>query len=322
MSYQSVYSQEMGFLFLAGIFASFLPNYEAFQALVSLVFLVSIWRLSLAVGVKNVAMVFALVFSYLLLTVGFSTVRQSLAIALFNFGLIAMLSSRRWLGASFFALSITVQVSASIYIAAFVIVRAFLAFNRVPRLGAMIVIIVSILIGFYGVVPTVVSFVPFLADRFSYYTEFFSDLGGLGLWGMFFFVVFVSISAHVSYPRRNSLDSSIEDIVLRSMIVVLCAFSLATEFFFPIIKDRASYEMWILYSVLLAKGGLRFKWEARLVAFSFGIVFTFLNVLSHPGRLAFFPYENFFACHFLHCENSGADRQIQMSEELEAARRR
>lgn len=319
--YQFVYSQEAGFLLLTGIFASFLPNYEAFQALVSLVFLVSIWRLSLTVGVKNVAMVFALVFSYLLLTVGFSTVRQSLAIAVFNFGLIAVLSSRRWLGAFLFALSVTIQVSASIYIAAFVIVRAFLAFNRVPKFGAMIGIIVSILIGLFGVLPTVASFVPFLADRFSYYTEAFSDLSGFGLWGVFFFVAFISISAHVSYFPRNSPDSFIKDMVLRSMIVVLCAFSLATEFF-PIIRDRASYEMWILYSVLLAKGGLRFKWEARLVAFSFGMVFTFLNVLSHPGRLAFVPYQNLVACHFSQCEGSGIDRQIQMSEELDAARKR
>lgn len=315
MFYQYAYSQEVGFLLLTGIFASFLPNYEALQALVSMVFMISIWRLSFAVGVKNVAMVFALVFSYLLLTVGFSTVRQSLAIAVFNFGLIAMLSSRRWLGASLFALAATVQVSASIYIAAFVIVRSFLAFNRVPRFGAMIAIVISVLIGLFGVVPIVASFVPFLADRFLFYAEFFKSLAGVGLWGIFFFIAFVCISVHVSYPRRNSPESSSKDVVLRSMIVVLCAFSIATEFF-PIIRDRASYELWILYSVLLAKGGLRFKWEARLVAFSFGMVFTFLNVLSYPGRLAFVPYENVVICHFLQCERSGSDRQSLMFEEL------
>ena len=80
--------------------------------------------------------------------------------------------------------------------------------------------------------------------------------------------------------------------------------------------------MWILYSILLAKGGLRFKWEARLVAFSFGTVFTFLNVLGYPGRLAFIPYENVFVCNFLHCESSGIDRQNSMFEELGAALKR
>jgi len=313
--YQASYSQEAGFLLLAGIFASFLPNYEIFQALISLVFLISIWRLSLAVGVNNIAMVFALVLSYLLLTVGFSTVRQSLAIAVFNFGLIAMLSSRRWLGASLFALSVTVQLSASIYIAAFIIVRVFLAFNRVPKFGAMIAIVVFSLILWFGVVPTVASFVPFISDRLSFYFDFFGSPTGVGLWEIYFIIAFVCISVHVSFPRRNSPEISSKDVVLRSMIVVLCAVGLASEFF-PVIRDRASYEMWILYAVLLAKGGLRFKWSARLVAFSFGTFFTFLNVLSYPGQLAFVPYENVVICHFSHCESSGSDRQNRMFEAL------
>ncbi len=316
--YQYRYSQEAGFLLVAGFFASLLPNYELFQAVVSLVFLVSIWRLSMTVGVNRLAMVFALAFSYLILTVGFSTVRQSMAIAVFNFGLIAMLSNRRLLGASLFALSVTVQMSSSIYIAAFAIARVFLYFNRAPKLGAMIALVALILTGFFVILPVVASYLPFLAERYAYYAEHFANLSGIGFWGAGFFIVFVCIAAHVSYPLQDSADSARKTMTLQSMIVVLCAFSLASEYF-PIVRDRASYEMWILYSILLAKGRLRFRWEARLAAFLFGAVFTFLNVLSHPGRLAFIPYENVIGCVFLNCEGSGIDRQNQMINELDAS---
>ena len=185
----------------------------------------------------------------------------------------------------------------------------------------MIVLVAVGHVLFFGVVPLAVSILPFLADRFAYYTEYFSPLGGLGLWGVLFYIVFVSISIHVSCPRASPSDFSSKDVVLRSMIVVLCAFSISTEFF-PIVRDRASYEMWILYSILLAKNGLKFRWEARLVAFSFGVVFTFLNVLSHPGRMVFVPYENIVVCSLWRCEGDGIERQNQMVEELGAALRR
>lgn len=319
LAYQYRYSQEAGFLLFAGFFASLIPNYEVFQAAISLLFLISIWRLSLAVGVNRLAMVLALALSYLILTVGFSTVRQSMAIAVFNFGLIAMLSNRRLLGISLFALSVTVQMSAIIYIAAFAIARAFLAFNRTPKMGALIALVVGMLTAFYAILPIAANYLPFLSERYVYYTEHFANLlSGIGLWGAGFFIVFLCIAAHVSYPFQDSDDSARKTITLQSMIVVLCAISLSSEHF-TIIRDRASYEMWILYSILLVKGRLRFRWGARLAAFSFGAFFTFLNVLSHPGRLVFIPYENAIGCFLSNCEGSGIDRQQQMTDVLNAA---
>lgn len=318
MVYQHLYSQEGGFLLFAGSFSSLLPNYEAFQATISLLFLFSIWRLSLAVGVARFAMVLALALSYLLLTVGFSTVRQSMAIAVFNFGLIAMLRNRCLLGALLFTLSVSVQISASLYVAAFAIARAFLLFHHTPRLGAMIGIVAIVPTVLYVVLPFAAGHLPFLSDRYAFYTSHFADVSGVGLWGMGFYIAFLTISAHVSYPFRKPSVGASEALTLQSMVVVLCAFSLSSEHF-PIIRDRSSYEMWILYSILLSKGHLRFRWEARLAAFSFGAFFTFLNVLSYPGRLAFIPYQNAIGCVLSACEDSGSDRQSQMKTELDAA---
>jgi hypothetical protein len=171
----------------------------------------------------------------------------------------------------------------------------------------------------YVILPVTASYLPFFSGRYSYYTDFFATFSGIGLWDAFFFMVFFGIAVHVSWPARVLEDGNkIEIMTLQSMIVVLCAFSLSSGYF-SIIRDRASYEMWILYSILLAKGHLRLRWEARLAAFLVGAVFTFLNVLSYPGRLAFIPYENTIGCALSFCEGSGGHRQREMTDELDAA---
>ena len=315
-SYQDTYSQELGFLLFTGVLAGLLPSYEVFQALISVIFLTSIWRLALASGAKNVALVFALVLSYLLLTVAFSTVRQSLAIALFNFGLIAILSSRRWLGAFLFMLSVTVQVSAALYIAALVVARLLISYNCAIQFRVMVVVAVCVFILFGGVFPMILEFLPFIGDRWSYYAGLFSDPPAIGRWDLFFIVMFIGISVHVSIYQRSLPRVSHRDMALSSMIVVLCGICVGTMFF-PIIRDRASYLLWILYSILLAKSGLRYAWVGRFGSYLFGAVFSFLNVLSYPSQLAFVPYENVVICYFSGCTDSGGERQIELFEALD-----
>lgn len=316
-SYSTVYSQESGFLLFVGILAGFLPNYEVFQALISVIFLISVWRLALVFGATNVALVFALVFSYLLLTVGFSTVRQSLAIALFNFGLIAIFSNRRWFGTALFMLSVAVQNSAAIYIATFFVARFLIAYNYPTRIGAMVAVAVSALIVMVGNLPIVTEFFPSMADRWAYYANLFSDPPAIGRWDLFFIVMFIAILLHSSMIQRNLHKISRSDLLLSSMIIVLCVICL-TSMFFPIIRDRASYLLWVLYSILLAKDCLSFKWVGRLGAIVFGLAFTLINVLSYPSVLAFVPYENFVICHFSGgCSESAGERQRELFDALD-----
>lgn len=313
--YQLVYNQEPGFLLTLGVFAKILPGYQYAQVIFSLLFFSSTLSLCRAFKVTNVALVLALVMSYLMLTVGFSTIRQSLAISFFNYGLASSVTNKRWRSYAMFFVAINFQFSAVIYVAALIGARMLARL----RGGASFAVFVTLSLGLISALALslqiVSSISPYIASKIEFYTNT-RPTAGLGLAGLLLFVTFLLVGTHTTAFSKSPRSQPADILLLRSLILILTAICIASSFV-AVIRDRASYELWMLYSLYLGTSFPQFKWLARGGAFAFGTVFSFFVVFTYPAVLAFVPYQNSITLFLQNKDSNGATRQQIMFDEID-----
>ncbi len=313
--YQILYNQEPGFLLTMGVFANILPSYQVAQVIFSALLFGSILSLCRAFKVTNLALVFALILSYLMLTVGFSTIRQSLAMSFFNFGLASYVNRRRWRSYLLFLLAVNFQFSALVYV---ISVFSGTALSRL-RGGTGFVTFALMALGMVSILTLTLQILsiisPYVADKIDFYINT-RQTAGPGLAGAMLFVTFLMIGTHTAAFTRDRAVQPPDIVLLRAMILILAAVCLATTFV-AVIRDRASYELWVLYSLYLGTRFPQLKWLARGSAFAFGAIFSFFVVFTYPGVLAFVPYQNSLTLFLENKESSGATRQQIMFDEID-----
>jgi len=309
------YGQEPGFLFLLGISAQYLPSFEVFQALVTIALLWSTVFLAQAVGVRKTALVVAITMTYLMLPVGFSTLRQSMAISFFNFGLAFFLRRKSIFGVPCFLLATLFQMSSLVYIAAFAAARLLGRSRRPPPLWVFLLATVGAnLLAPVGV--TLISLAsPFAALKLEYYLEFASalQLGPLDLIFLAFFAICAVMTSRFmvmpgpKYPYSNEL---------RHLIMVLSAFG-ASSTFLSVLRDRVSNELFLLVSVFLVIPGLRWRWIFVGFFIGFGLSNSVHDFFPYPRYLAFAPYQNVVVSYLLGQPSTGRDRTGNFMEILD-----
>lgn len=301
---QLQYPVETGFLLFNFLGAKFLPDYEWFQALIFLIFLGGLWSLGRASRCKNIGAALVLIHLFLLFTLEFSTLRQALAIGLFNLGLAAHLRGKIKLTIAFFSLAVLSQISVLIYIAAFMMVlgaprRLWLLVVGVT-IFAVPLSMPSIVLQFAGLLPS------FAASKLNYY---FNDrVYGANLLEITFSVVMylTVVFCAVFAERRLPQDTRKETHFLLRFVVVLSLLALPF-IFFNTFRNRILYELVVVFSVV-AFSGLRGGAFRMVVPFgAFGIM-MFVAAAIRPTNFTYIPYQNYFIHSAMGWESDGLER--------------
>ncbi len=286
--YSQTFQIEMGWLIVSGAAGQIFPEYEFLQALVTATLLLSVYKLSRALGVRNFALAISIASSFLLLTLMFSTIRQCFALSIFNFAIVAALNKRWKLMLTLSVFAVSVHVSTLFYILALVYAAA-----RPSKLPTPMMVIFMSVIGIGGIlaIPLVSNYLPdLLASRVVWYglDEAFQEISW---WQVYFIILgaFIAGFALLSGPIGQKLDNRVtfhRRMILGLAIMCLCTYSL------DVVRDRISYEMFLLFSIYLARDDLPLRLLARPIAFALGIFFSMLNIFIPANRIAFMPYQN------------------------------
>ncbi len=313
LAYSQTFKVELGWLVVNGITGMIFPEYEFLQAIVALVFLVSTYKLCRALGVQNVAMAVAIASTYLLLTLLFSTTRQCFAVSIFNFAVVAAVN-RRWtlmVMLSTFALSI--HISTILYIVA--LVYALVRPSKLPRptvVAAMSIVIIGLILA----IPFAASYLPdHLASRVIWY-GLDKSFENIRLWQIYFLILgaFIAGYALLAGPADQTPDTVStfhRRIIVALAVMCLCTYSL------DVVRDRISYEMFLIFSIYLARSNIPFRLAARSTAVALGLSFSLLNIFEPANRIVFMPYQSAVTVVLTGDEGDGQARQELLHREFE-----
>ena len=243
-------------------------------------------------ALPNLAFFCAIALSYIIFTVGFSTVRQSLAISAFNFAIAAYLNKRIATSAALWLLCVLFQYVSIIYIFSFGLTALTYRKFKSPLYDVMIfaTLCVGALLTSAIFLLLAQSGMTLESRRITYYVSVISARG-LNKWDLVFSVVLVGIAAHVLlsifYRERSEFE-----IFASRMMLVLSAIAISA-ILIPVVRERASYQMWIMYAVVLAYQITVLRKLAIVTAFVFAAVFAALVPFRFPSRLMFEPYQNY-----------------------------
>ncbi len=320
--YSQLYGQEPGFLLFMGVTSQYFPNYEFFQALVTIALLWSTVFLCRVLGVKKVALVIAIALTYLMWGVGFSTLRQSMAISFFNFGLVFFLRKQAVWGGLLFATAILFQLSSLVYIAAFVASRYLWRTKKPPSLLAYVLVVGGAAFAAPLALRTISAISSFAATKLEFYLAILEQAGGLqlGLNDIAFLLLFAGAALLASRSMVRPGSETLYSNEIRRLIMVLSAIGAASTFL-SVLRDRVSYELFILISICVMLPGVRFRWLFVTFFVAFGVINTVIYTFGFPSRLAFSPYQNVIVSYLLEIPNTGPDRSanfVQTLRDMEA----
>jgi hypothetical protein len=306
------YSQESGFLFLLGLLAQVIPSYEIVQSLLSLFFLYSFFKLSSAVPGSKPALAIAIFFSFYLLSVGFSTVRQALSLSLFNMALYFFLNAKRpQLVYVFLAASVAIHLSAIAYVVTFVAARLYTAAFGKAGFVSHLSFSALLLFGFPSIFFILVSAAPWLSSRANYYQNI-SISTNISLFSIVFAIVLLLIGSVVSLDRKHFKISDDKLVAIQNLIMLLSSASFASLFFLTL-RDRISYELIALFSIYVSA-----RVSLRNFIFIFAIsalgIYYQMSILAPPRDLAFIPYQNSLIYFLLGLESTGEERSSKYME--------
>ena len=312
--YSLIYQQEVGSILLLGLSAQYFPNYEFFQAIVTFLFLWSMVSLSNSVGSRMVALAIALSFVYLLWSVGFSTIRQSIAISFFNFGLAQFIRGRRVYGMILYAAAPLFQLSAVAYIAAHFLSGYLLRKKGFPRFRSfMAATIVTA-----ALMPLAIDGIIMASSLAAFKLEHYLARGETIYFGVsqISFVLFFSASALIaSIDGDKESPGTAKLIAIRRLIIILSAFGISCTFF-SVARDRLSYEVFILVSVLIAAPGVRYRLYFMAFFVFFGAFTTVISIFQYPHRTAFDPYQNVIISYIFDIPSTGLERSRSFIEDI------
>lgn len=290
--YAQVYNQEYIFVAIMGAMAYIFHDYEWPQAIYSIIFISSLYTLGKSFKVSNITLFVALALSYIVFTVGFSTVRQSLAIAAFNFAIAAFLNRKNVLTLGLLVACVLFQYSSALYVVCFAVVALSYRRFRSPIVDASVfgAMIAGAALGGFILLKAPELGVAIAGDRVAYYVSLFTAQG-VTKWDLAFSVVLIGIASHVMISTFF-IDRSESDVFSSRLMLVLAAIAIA-GIVVPILRERASYQMWIMYAVVLTSQPTILRRLAIGTAFAFSVYFSAAVPFRFPSTLMFVPYQNY-----------------------------
>lgn len=313
LAYSETFKVELGWLVITGLVGQLFPEYEFLQAIVALLFLVSTFKLCRALGVQNVAMAIAIASSFLLLTLLFSTTRQCFAVSLFNLAAVAAVRRQWTLMVVLSAFAVSIHTSTTLYIAA--MVYATVRPSKLPSI-AMVATMLALSVTFVLLIPIVAGSLPdILASRVIWY-NLDQSFDNIGLWKIYFLILgsFITVYTLLIGPTDHGHNHA--STFHRRLVIALAVMCMGT-YSLDVIRDRISYEMFLVFSVYLARSDLPFRVIARVGAFSLGLFFSMLNIFAPENRIVFMPYQSAVTVLLTGETGDGRARQELLQREFE-----
>jgi len=309
---QLQHSQETGFLLILGLLGQVIANYEVNQALFTLFFLYSFYKLSMTMHGARPALALAIYFSFFLLAVGFSTVRQALAISFFNMALYQFFREKSSRTTYFYAAAaIAVHLSASIYVILFLLSLLLTRLVGRVRLPLHLMGSFGLLLGLPSAFALVSALVPQIMERVSHY-ENLTLISTPNLFSFAFSLVLLLMGALVAFHRQGEASLNSAKPVFGNLIVLFSAVSFAS-LFFTTLRDRLAYELVLLFSIYISAQMKPRNLTASVFVALFGLYYQ-LSILRPPRDLAFLPYQNSLILFLTATESTGEQRSSQYME--------
>jgi hypothetical protein len=309
---QLIYPAEPGFLTATFLFGRIFADFEVMQASIYLLFLASFWTLGRQIGTNNFAASLIIVHLFLLFTLEFSTIRQSIALSLFNFGLAFYISKRKALGSIMFLVSALFQLSSLMYVAALMIATTA---KRRHYMAVIFGLLFAIPISSNSILLGIASFLPplFESKLIYYVRDREVDFNAVEVaFTVVFYTLMIVCAARVD-ALNGPLMSEKGRYVLRLISVLsVVAFCFLFEHVF---RNRIFYEVVILFS-LLAFSQVRVSrtWFLAPV-FSMGLFFL-LASFGRPVSYMYLPYQNYIWNKAIGWEGDGDERAARLSYDL------
>lgn len=316
---QSDTGQETIFLFILSVTGWAFPSYEFAQAIFTFFLLYSVVKLCQAIPGARPAIVLALFFSLFLLAVGFSTVRQALAISFFNIALYNFLKGRSLWHYVFLALSVMVQASAAFYVIGLFVTRLLVLRGRTPGVLGFILISGFLAISLPALIDIASSLSPTFALRIDYYREL-TFRSSPSLFSIVFLSPFFYIGVLAARKRSKGNIESPEAIFVRTLVVVFSSLVISS-WFFETLRDRISYQSILLACIFISMRLNPSRFQAAIFLVFIGLLYQAGAILKYPAALAFVPYQNWVIMAVTGVESTGGTRSEQYMEYIHDTRR-
>lgn len=296
---------ELGFILLATAVSRVFSAYEFFQCFVFLIFFMSIWYLAKALRSHNPMAAFAMMQPFILITLEFSTLRQSIAIAFFNFGIYWLSRQRRGFGLLCFALAVAMQISAIIYVLVYLV---SIGANRKTTTLAIFGIIAASILSAPAAIFAVAGFLPaFASTKIAYYL--FDRTYDSSILEQIFSVALYIFAAYscwrVSRINRDRLSKS--QLWAVNYVLVSALFALAF-IWLPVMRNRLMYEFIIIFALMLFSRLGESLSKARMIMFGLSAVMMAV-LLFKPLRYVYIPYQNYLWYQATNQTSDGWERQ-------------
>lgn len=299
-------SHEVTFVAFLGSIAQVAPSYEYVQAIFTIFFLLSFFRLANSIPGSRPVLALAIFFSFYLVSIGFSTVRQTLAISLFNWGLASYLRGGRWTPYVFMLAAVMSQVSSSIYFAAFLVSKLSIA-RRLFRPASYSLASLMLMISLPFFLELIAIALPFIESKIAFYREIsFSAYFGITTSAMLIMVYLIGLmTAHLIKRQKNSTDELPSEFL--HLISALSAIAVGS-FFFSVLRERISYEVLLLFSIFLSTKIMKSRITVAAAIIGFGLTVQTRLYFQDPFDLAFVPYQNWIVLRLTGNESTGEAR--------------
>jgi len=314
---QTIFAFESGFILVVVLFAQVFGEYEYLQFLLYSIFLLSFWRLGTVMGCRNLPAALLIAHLFVLISLEFSTVRQALALSIFNFGLASWMTGKKQSAYVLFLVATTFQVSVLLYIFALMI---SVGTRKQTWLVFLIGVIASAPILFPAAFLGSISFAPtFIAEKVEYYLlvrEYNNSVADLLFFGVFLTAILLLVSRHLRLLKRSNAPR--EEVLLATLIIVLTILALSA-FPVPTIRNRILYELVVLVALFCFSYRNVGKSNIAFGLCVFGFVY-FAATFARPTAFMYVPYQNFIYYKAIGLESDGLTRDDRLRAYLRSLR--
>ncbi len=306
--FSALYSHEPLFLLTSYFMARVFPDFEYFQFIAYLFFLFSVFRLGKVLGSRNIIAAMVPIHLFLLFTLEFSTLRQSIAISFYNLGLAFFLANKNAKGVWLFVAAVASQSSTAIY----VLVQLWTtSAKRWSKLAIVACLVLAVFLSAGGLEWIPVNMLPgFLGQKLNYY--FYERGYNYSLAEQAFFLALFLAISYVLYRSRPALDRRVR--FLANLVIFLCLFAIMA-FWVNTIRNRIMYEVIIVSSLIAYGPHFRLQKLLRLLLLGAGLLFFSVS-LTKQSSFVYVPYQNFIWYKLNGLQSNGLDRQDRLRQRL------
>lgn len=275
-----LWNHEIGYVVLAFVAANVLPNYEWFQLIVFAFLLASIGFLARSLNEKMEGWALYIILSFLMFSLIMSTMRQCVALSVFNIGLGMFLRGKNAPGAAIALSSLLFHMSGIIYVG--ILAASLLRIPNKPRnvivIAAVVALTANVLLYWTSI------FDIGLFARANYYLEQSRDIN---FYEVLFFVFTMSTVFVFSLLSLSYYEGDPKVIVMRfcaiGSVLAVALLSVST------IRNRIFYEIVILSAILIPFYAQAKLFRGALIALS---TFFFLAQFTREAAVAWLPYQS------------------------------